>query len=82
MADHRSSEVQYGLIMRQPGAGTFVAARRNARPVVADLSNALADLIEMGRSTRVRLLSFAFVHTAPLNYQEIWGGVFRQLPVD
>jgi GntR family transcriptional regulator len=55
-----------GLIKRQPGAGTFVAARRSARPVIADLSNALVDLIEMGRRTGVRLLSFAFVHTAPL----------------
>lgn len=55
-----------GLIKRQPGAGTFVAARRATRPVVADLSNALVDLIEMGRRTGVRLLSFTFVHTAPL----------------
>ncbi len=45
-----------GLIKRQPGAGTFVAARRATRPVVADLSNALVDLIEMGRRTGVRVL--------------------------
>ncbi len=49
-----------GLVMRRPGAGTYVSERR-VRPIVADLSNILAHLIDMGRSTSVRLLSFAYV---------------------
>ena len=43
-----------GLISRRPGAGTFITARMIKRPIVADLSNALAHLVEMGRSTDVR----------------------------
>ena len=50
-----------GLISRRPGAGTFVTRSAVSPPVVADLSNMLADLAIMGRSTRVRLLSFAYV---------------------
>ncbi len=54
-----------GLISRRPGAGTFITARMIKRPIVADLSNALAHLVEMGRSTDVRLLQFAYVDAAP-----------------
>jgi GntR family transcriptional regulator len=50
-----------GLITRQPGSGTFVAQPGSPPPVVADLSNMLAHLVAMGRATRVRLLSFAYV---------------------
>ena len=50
-----------GLIRRQPGAGTFVNGQKAHPPVVADLSNMLAQLVAMGRATRVRLLSFAYV---------------------
>jgi GntR family transcriptional regulator len=50
-----------GLILRQPGAGTFVKDRGVSRPIVAELSNALANLNEMGRVTSVKLLSFAYV---------------------
>jgi GntR family transcriptional regulator len=49
------------LISRRPGAGTFVTSRVAKRPIVADLSNALAHLIEMGRSSDVRLLQFGYV---------------------
>ena len=52
--------VAEGLLSRRPGAGTYVCARR-VQPIVADLSNTLAHLVEMGRSTSVRLLSFAYV---------------------
>lgn len=54
-----------GLISRRPGAGTFITARMIERPIVADLSNALAHLVEMGRSTEVRLLQFASVEPSP-----------------
>lgn len=54
-----------GLISRRPGAGTFITARMIKRPIVADLSNALAHLVEMGRSTDVRLLQFGYVEANP-----------------
>jgi GntR family transcriptional regulator len=50
-----------GLITRQPGSGTFVMQPGSPKPVVADLSNMLAHLVAMGRATRVKLLSFAYV---------------------
>jgi GntR family transcriptional regulator len=50
-----------GLISRQPGSGTFVTRPGSPPPVVADLSNMLAQLVAMGRATRVKLLSFAYV---------------------
>ncbi|QCI67706.1 GntR family transcriptional regulator [Phreatobacter stygius] len=53
-----------GLISRRPGAGTFITARMIKRPIVADLSNALAHLVEMGRSTDVRLLQFGYLEPA------------------
>jgi GntR family transcriptional regulator len=49
-----------GLIRRQPGAGTFVQHGRQSQAVVGDLSNMLAHLVEMGRSTRVKLLAFGY----------------------
>jgi GntR family transcriptional regulator len=49
-----------GLIRRQPGAGTFVRRAPRNHAVVADLSNMLTHLREMGRSTRVKLLSFGY----------------------
>ncbi len=51
-----------GLIIRQPGSGTFVTGAGASPPVVADLSNMLAHLVAMGRATRVKLLSFAYVN--------------------
>jgi len=50
-----------GLISRQPGSGTYVTEPGSPPPVVADLSNMLAHLVAMGRATRVKLLSFAYV---------------------
>ena len=49
-----------GLIDRHPGSGTVVTFRPHARPVVADFSNMLANLMEMGRSSDVRLLAFGY----------------------
>ncbi|HZH51825.1 MAG TPA: GntR family transcriptional regulator [Microvirga sp.] len=51
-----------GLIDRRPGSGTFVREGSSVRPIVADLSNVLSHLVEMGRRTGVRLLSFAYVN--------------------
>ncbi|TWA74924.1 GntR family transcriptional regulator [Azospirillum brasilense] len=50
-----------GLVQRKPGSGTFVHDSRAVRPIVADLSNVLSHLIDMGRSTDVKLLSFGYV---------------------
>ena len=49
-----------GLIVRQPGAGTFVNGRLGKPPVVADLANMLTHLATMGRETQVRLLAFDY----------------------
>lgn len=51
-----------GLIDRRPGSGTFVQENSSVQPIVADLSNVLSHLVEMGRRTSVRLLSFAYVN--------------------
>ncbi|WP_349371659.1 GntR family transcriptional regulator [Salinarimonas sp.] len=56
---------QDGLIRRQPGAGTFVIGKPGREAIVADFSNMLAHLVEMGRSTSVRLLSFGYETPAP-----------------
>ena len=48
------------LIVRRPGSGTFVRSS-GASPVLrADLTDAFAHLREMGNSSSVRLLSFAY----------------------
>ncbi len=49
-----------GLVQRKAGSGTFVHDTRTVRPIVADLSNVLSHLIDMGRSTDVKLLSFGY----------------------
>lgn len=49
-----------GLVRRQPGAGTFVLGADGRKTVVADLTNMLAHLVEMGRATRVKLLAFGY----------------------
>jgi GntR family transcriptional regulator len=60
---------QDGLIVRKPGAGTFVrAAMPGPAPgpaIVADLSNMLAQLAAMGRATRVKLLTFDYCTPPP-----------------
>ncbi len=50
-----------GLIERKPGSGTFVSSKAASVPVVADFSNVLTHLVEMGRRTAVRLLSFGYL---------------------
>ncbi len=58
---------QEGLITRAAGTGTFVAPAAERAPMVADLSNMLAHLVQMGRDTRVRLLAFSYgVPPAPV----------------
>jgi GntR family transcriptional regulator len=54
-----------GMVERKPGSGTFVSAGRGSGPVVADLSNVLTHLVEMGKRTDVRLLSFGYVAPVP-----------------
>lgn len=54
-----------GLIERRMGSGTYLSARGGGSPVVADLANVLTHLVDMGRRTSVRLLSFAYVAPAP-----------------
>jgi GntR family transcriptional regulator len=49
-----------GLINRRRGAGTFVAEPRTAKPLVVNLADVLSNLVAMGRSTDVRLLSFGY----------------------
>jgi GntR family transcriptional regulator len=48
------------LIDRRVGAGTFVREPEAPRPIVADFSNMLSHLVEMGRLTGVRLLAFSY----------------------
>jgi GntR family transcriptional regulator len=50
---------QEGLISRRRGAGTFVLGA-GAKPIVADFSDVLANLVAMGRETAVRLLAFDY----------------------
>jgi GntR family transcriptional regulator len=54
-----------GLIERRRGAGTFVAPRNEAKPLVADISDVLANLKAMGRATDVRLLAFGYDEAPP-----------------
>lgn len=50
------------LIEKRAGAGTFVRAPRGkVRSVTTDVANVFAHLIEMGRTTNVRLLAFDYV---------------------
>jgi GntR family transcriptional regulator len=54
-----------GLIRRQPGAGTFVTGDGKTKPIAADFANLLAHIVEMGRQTAVRLLSFGYEIAPP-----------------
>lgn len=49
-----------GLIRKSVGAGTFVTKVQARERVTADLTDMLAHLAEMGRSSRVRLLAFSY----------------------
>jgi GntR family transcriptional regulator len=54
-----------GMIERRPGSGTFVSGHIAGATVIADFSNVLTHLVEMGKRTDVRLLSFGYVTPAP-----------------
>jgi len=60
-----------GMIERRPGSGTFVSGGKTLMPVVADFSNALTHLVEMGRKTGVRLISFGYVPATTAMAQEL-----------
>lgn len=49
-----------GLIERRPGSGTFARPSDGPAPISGDVANLVAHIAEMGRSTTVRLLSFAY----------------------
>lgn len=49
-----------GLIRRRPGAGTYVLDNSSRKGVVGDLSNMMAHLMAMGRTTRAKLLAFSY----------------------
>ncbi len=49
-----------GLVSRRRGAGTFVLGDCGAKPIVADISDVLANLVTMGRETAVRLIEFGY----------------------
>jgi len=53
-----------GLITRRQGAGTFVV-EGGSKPIVADLSNVLANIVAMGRETAIRLLEFSYREPPP-----------------
>ena len=49
-----------GLVLRRQGAGTFVLPRHAPKPVIAELSDMLANIEAMGRATEVRLVAFGY----------------------
>lgn len=62
-----------GLIDRRPGSGTFVSQQeKRVRALIGDVANVFTGLIEMGRATDVRLLSFEYAH-APDPVREALG---------
>lgn len=54
-----------GMVVRRAGSGTFVQGQVAARPIVTDLPNMLSGLIQMGRATGVKLLSFEYAQPTP-----------------
>jgi GntR family transcriptional regulator len=61
-----------GLVIRQPGSGTYVQAGTQPPALVGDFSNMLQSLVAMGKATRVRLLAFSYV-TPPLAIADALG---------
>ena len=49
-----------GLIDRRPGAGTFVTHASAQQPISADLADLMANIVALGQTTKVRLLSFGY----------------------
>lgn len=49
-----------GLVSRRRGAGTFGLGNFDPKPLVADISDVLANLAAMGRETSVRLIEFGY----------------------
>jgi GntR family transcriptional regulator len=49
------------LVDKRVGSGTYVRGSNFAQMATADLSNAFAHLIEMGRTTAVKLISFDYI---------------------
>jgi GntR family transcriptional regulator len=54
-----------GLILRQPGAGTFVRGQRGNGAITGDFANMLQSLLAMGKATRVKLIAFNYVVPPP-----------------
>ncbi|MCE7030630.1 GntR family transcriptional regulator [Jiella avicenniae] len=54
-----------GLVERRPGSGTYVRAASRSGAIVADFSNVFTHLVEMGRRTDVRLISFGYASPTP-----------------
>ena len=54
-----------GLVRRRAGSGTYVCGPSGPRPLVADFTNLLSGLIQMGRTTEVRLLAFEYTRPGP-----------------
>ena len=70
-----------GLIDRRRGAGTFLNESGAPKPVVSDLTDVLAHLVEMGRSTKVCLLDCVMVDPSPMiaSALKLTAGVRTQL---
>jgi GntR family transcriptional regulator len=49
-----------GLIQRRAGSGTYVRDAATTPALVGDLSNMLQSLIDMGKTTQVKLLAFSY----------------------
>ena len=50
-----------GLIEKRAGAGSFVRPRaQSAAPITGDMASLMSQLVEMGRTTTARLISFAY----------------------
>lgn len=49
-----------GLIERRAGSGTYARGPSGPAPITGDVANLVAHIAEMGRTTTVRLLAFAY----------------------
>jgi len=60
-----------GLVRRVQGAGTFATPRPAVKPVIADLSDVLANIVAMGKTTEVKLLAFGYVEAPAIVASEL-----------